>query len=112
MPPCGYRPPAVDGLQEFLGDNLAYFIELYRARGLSVEEALASEDEEISRIRSGARGGAWSARAVELNHLFYQQLAAAKPRSWADVERMGLAIIAAAKFELNSLLLPNSIAAE
>src|SRR5689334_765535 len=105
MPPCGYRPTAVEGIQTFLDDNLRYFIELYSRRGVSVAEALASEANEISRIRAGVRGGEWSERVVEINQLFYEKLAARAPESWEDVDREGKEIIICASTELDSLLL-------
>src|SRR5438309_9511659 len=82
MPPCGYRPAAVDGVRAFLNDNLDYFVELYSRRGCSIEEALASEHREIASIRAGRRGGAWSAKVVEVNQLFYDRLAARAPSTW------------------------------
>lgn len=113
MPPCGYRGAAVDGLDAFLSDNLQYFIELYRGRGLTIAAALASEAKEIDLIRSGARGGPWSTRAVELNDQFYKLLADAQPQTWSDVERIGREIIAGAVTEFRSLLPgATSIAAE
>src|SRR5258708_1092625 len=107
MPPCGYRPTAVDGIKSFLTDNLRYFIELYRGRGLSIEQALAKENREIADIRGGRRGGEWSAAIVEINQLFYDRLADRSPATWQEVEEKGLNIIANAEVELNSLLLEN-----
>ena len=108
MPPCGYRPTAVDGMKAFLLDNLDYFVELYSRQGLTVHEALTKEFDEITRIRGGARGGAWSAKIVEINQLFYDRLAARGPQGWNDVRREGRAIIANAEAELASLLLESA----
>jgi len=87
----------------FLLDNLEYFIDLYRERGLSVSEALASEDTEIEKIRRGERGSVWSKIVVELNAEFYLQLRVRQPRSWLEVRQFGESIIDLMSQELQSL---------
>lgn len=103
MPPCGYRPPAINGMGQFLADNLAYFIELYRPQGLTPSQAMDREEREIAAIRAGARGGPWSASVVLANLEFYRQLRLRAPQSWDDVEREGATLIQSALAELGSL---------
>ena len=103
MPPCGYRPPAIDGMRRFMADNLEYFVALYRPQGLTVAQALAVERGEIARIREGERGGPWSATVVELNARFYDCLQRAAISSWDDVLHAGDAIIGELERDLNSL---------
>lgn len=103
MPPCGYRPPAVESIRWFMMDNLEYFIELYEGRGVTVKQALATESCEIARIRQGERGGLWSKIVVELNAEFYSQLRAKCPNVWSDVRPLGESIIEQLTQELISL---------
>lgn len=103
MPPCGYRPPAVESVRWFMMDNLDYFIDLYEARGITVAEALSAESSEIDGIRRGERGGVWSKIVVELNAEFYKQLRASNPRTWAEVRPLGESIIDQITQELMSL---------
>lgn len=111
MPPCGYRAPAVNGLTVFLRDNLSFFIELHRGRGDTIAQAFADEAREIEEISSRARGGPWSACAVELNRMFYAKLAQAEPQDWSEVQIKGSAIIREATTELSSLLASADMAA-
>ncbi len=103
MPPCGYRPPAILGVRQFLADNLAYFIELYQPRGLTPGEAIEIELAEIARIQEGQRGGPWSASVVPANAEFYKQLRTRNVADWGDVAREGNALIVAAERELHAL---------
>lgn len=105
MPPCGYRNPAIDGIAQFLLDNLEYFIELYTEKGMSIENAIATEFGEIARIRNGVRGGAWSAIVVEINERFYSLLLNEQPSNWEDVRRIGKNLVATATADLRSLTL-------
>lgn len=103
MPPCGYRDNAIDGMDHFLRDNLAYFIDLYEPQGLTPAAAMQLELREIGLIRSGSRGGSWSAATVEINNVFYKALAARSPQSWAEVATIGQDIIHQARLDLASL---------
>lgn len=103
MPPCGYRPVAVQGIESFFADNLRYFRELYEPQEISPLEALQRERAEIESIRSGERGGRWSTVVVGLNEEFYQKLAKAAPVNWDEAMLIGEDIIKSATQELNSL---------
>lgn len=103
MPPCGYRAEAISGIEQFLADNLRYFRELYRPRGLTPLEAIEVERKEIAAIRNGERGGSWAAAVVVINESFYDALAALAPREWSDVERAGRVLITEIVSELASL---------
>ena len=103
MPPCGYRPPAISGIDAFLRDNLRYFVDLYRPRGLTPQQAIDIEMAEIGLIRSGGRGGVWSASVVETNKVFYEQLSRLDPQGWDDVLVLGRRLIADASRDLSSL---------
>jgi hypothetical protein len=103
MPPCGYRPPAVESIRWFLSDNLDYFIELHGSEGVTVEEALVAEAAEISKIMRGERGGRWAKIVVLLNAEFYSQLREKRPARWDDVKAIGELIIDDLVSELTSL---------
>lgn len=103
MPPCGYRPPAISGIDAFLRDNLQYFVDLYRPRGLTPKQAIEVEMAEISRIRSGDRGGVWSASVVETNRVFYEQLSHLEPTGWDEVLLFGRRLVDEAARDLRSL---------
>lgn len=106
MPPCGYRPLAVESIRCFLLDNLDYFIDLYLNRGLSLIDALKSEADEIEKIRQGKRGSTWSRIVVELNAEFYSQLSSKQLKNWDEVRSSGESIIANMIAELTALSPP------
>lgn len=106
MPPCGYRPPAVESIRWFLVDNLDYFVELYTGRAFLIDEALEAESNEIAKIRGGDRGGVWSRIVVEINAEFYRQLKSRRPSSWLEVRQVGEAVISAMVQDLSSLYQP------
>lgn len=103
MPPCGYRDEAISGIELFLSDNLAYFIELYRPKGISPNNAIAREMCEIDAISRGKRGGRWSAATVEVNRAFYIALAEQNPYDWEQVELLGRKLVQQARSDLASL---------
>jgi hypothetical protein len=111
MPPCGYRPEAISGLERFLADNLEYFRALYEPKGLSPLEAVEVERLEIAAIRSGRRGGPWATTTVMLNERFYNALAQRELSRWEDVMREGRLIIRDVALELGSLSHDGAVAA-
>lgn len=111
MPPCGYRAEAISGIERFLTDNLEYFIELYRPKGMIPKDAMAREMLEINAISEGRRGGRWSAATVEVNRAFYKALAEQRPSDWEQVELVGRTLIQQARNDLSSLDHQHSAAA-
>jgi hypothetical protein len=103
MPPCGYRSNAVGGIVQFLGDNLAYFIDLYCSKGVAPLDAIETEIREIKSIQSGARGGEWSGVTVGINLLFYNRLLQRRPVDWDAVALIGRDLIKRAENDLKSL---------
>ena len=110
MPPCGYRPDAIAGIEQFLSDNLAFFIDLYRAKGVTPLAAIKNEILEIKSIQNGSRGGVWSATTVGINLVFYEFLLKNNPDGWDAVALIGPELIRQARNDLMSLELKTASA--